>query len=393
MKKILLFALLLISLNTFAQVSPILPCRVANWSTTFGQNLSTGSEVFIVSDSTKWIAKAPVVSSATMTTAYSSFVPQVERIAGTSPVTASGLSKVTIGVSPVTTLTDGIMTAADKIKLNGIATGATANTGTVTYVGMTVPTGLSISGQPIGTAGTLALSMQSGYQIPTSANITTWNSLVSFPGFGTSHVTAAYGDHTHAGYEPSLGNPSVSGYVLSSTTGGVRSWVLAGGSPNNGTLTMATSGIGLTGSQTFTANQATGVTFTVTSNATSASTSNTLMSRDASSNVYANIFYGSNFQLSDIRLKKNIRPISDADYWKARQIDFYRFEFIADSTDHPHAGVVAQELEQLFPEFISRDAKGMKQVNYTEMLIMVVAQQKEEIELLKKRIKVLENEK
>lgn len=32
-------------------------------------------------------------------------------------------------------------------------------------------------------------------------NSTTWNALVSFPGFGTSHVTAAYGDHTHA-YQP-----------------------------------------------------------------------------------------------------------------------------------------------------------------------------------------------
>ncbi len=34
----------------------------------------------------------------------------------------------------------------------------------------------------------------------TSGNISTWNGLVTFPGFGTSHSTAAYGDHTHANY-------------------------------------------------------------------------------------------------------------------------------------------------------------------------------------------------
>lgn len=63
-----------------------------------------------------------------------------------------------------------------------------------------------------------------------STDWTTFNSKVTFPGFGTSHVTSAYGDHTHSGvYEPVLGNPSNDGYVLSSTTGGVRSWVAAGG--------------------------------------------------------------------------------------------------------------------------------------------------------------------
>lgn len=38
--------------------------------------------------------------------------------------------------------------------------------------------------------------------------------------------------HTHTGtYEPALGNPGTNGYVLSSTTGGTRSWVSGGGSP------------------------------------------------------------------------------------------------------------------------------------------------------------------
>jgi hypothetical protein len=58
-------------------------------------------------------------------------------------------------------------------------------------------------------------------------------------------------------------------------------------SPNNGTLTMNVSGTGLSGSATFTADQAGASTFTVTSNATSANTNSTIVARDASGNFSA----------------------------------------------------------------------------------------------------------
>ena len=48
--------------------------------------------------------------------------------------------------------------------------------GTVTSVSATVPTGLSISGSPITTSGTLAIGLQSGYSIPTTASQTNWDS-------------------------------------------------------------------------------------------------------------------------------------------------------------------------------------------------------------------------
>jgi hypothetical protein len=47
--------------------------------------------------------------------------------------------------------------------------GTAAGSGTVTSVAMTVPTGLSISGSPVTTTGTLAVTLTSGYTIPTSA--------------------------------------------------------------------------------------------------------------------------------------------------------------------------------------------------------------------------------
>lgn len=58
-------------------------------------------------------------------------------------------------------------------------------------------------------------------------------------------------------------------------------------SPNNGTLSLAVSGTGLSGSASFTADQSGNSTFTVTSNATSANTASTIVARDASGNFSA----------------------------------------------------------------------------------------------------------
>ena len=47
--------------------------------------------------------------------------------------------------------------------------------GTVTSVAMTVPTGFSVSGSPITSSGTLALSFASGYSLPTTAKQSNWD--------------------------------------------------------------------------------------------------------------------------------------------------------------------------------------------------------------------------
>jgi hypothetical protein len=51
--------------------------------------------------------------------------------------------------------------------------------GTVTSVAATVPTGLTITGSPITTSGTLAFGLQTGYSIPTNASQTTWDTAYS----------------------------------------------------------------------------------------------------------------------------------------------------------------------------------------------------------------------
>jgi len=54
--------------------------------------------------------------------------------------------------------------------------------GTVTSVALSVPTGLAVSGSPITTSGTLAITLASGYEIPTS---NTLNSFVTLTGTET----------------------------------------------------------------------------------------------------------------------------------------------------------------------------------------------------------------
>jgi hypothetical protein len=70
------------------------------------------------------------------------------------------------------------------------------------------------------------------------------------------------------------------------TNGSSTSWATLT-APNNGTLTMNVSGTGLSGSATFTADQAGNSTFTVTSNANSANGASTIVARDASGNFSA----------------------------------------------------------------------------------------------------------
>lgn len=67
--------------------------------------------------------------------------------------------------------------------------------GTVTSVGLSAPTGLTVSGSPVTTSGTLALSLDTGYTIPTTTRL-------------TNHDTAySWGNHAQAGYLTSESDP------------------------------------------------------------------------------------------------------------------------------------------------------------------------------------------
>lgn len=97
-------------------------------------------------------------------------------------------------------------------------------TGTVTSVAMSVPTGLSISGSPITSSGTLALTLTSGYSIPTTSSQTNWD------------TAYGWGNHASAGY---LTSETYTGTVTSvSGTGTVNGLTLTGTVTSSGSLTL-----------------------------------------------------------------------------------------------------------------------------------------------------------
>jgi hypothetical protein len=83
-------------------------------------------------------------------------------------------------------------TGTKRLKIyNGTAwenTISTGSSGTVSSVDMTVPTGLQVTGNPVTTSGTLAVTYQSGYSIPTTTKQGQWDTAYS------------WGDHAIVGY-------------------------------------------------------------------------------------------------------------------------------------------------------------------------------------------------
>ena len=92
-------------------------------------------------------------------------------VTATSPVASSGGQNPVISMPAATTSVSGYLTSTDWNTFNN----KTSNTGTVTSVSASVPTGLSIAGSPITTSGTLAITYTAGYAIPTTASQTNWD--------------------------------------------------------------------------------------------------------------------------------------------------------------------------------------------------------------------------
>lgn len=89
-----------------------------------------------------------------------------------------GYAKTADLPGPATASAAGLMSVGDKGKLDGIASGATANLGTVTSVGITPPTGLTATA-PVTTSGTLTLSWAVGYRPYTDAEATKLSGLTA----------------------------------------------------------------------------------------------------------------------------------------------------------------------------------------------------------------------
>lgn len=95
-------------------------------------------------------------------------------------------TEITDRITKVSQLTNdkGYLTAHQSLasyytKAEIDAKGYTTNKGTVTSVALTLPTGLTCETKTITTSGTFAISLASGYSIPTTAKQTAWDGAVS----------------------------------------------------------------------------------------------------------------------------------------------------------------------------------------------------------------------
>ncbi len=86
------------------------------------------------------------------------------------------------------------------------------------------------------------------------------------------------------------------------------------------------------------------------------------------------------FSTSDIRLKENIELLQNT-LLKLDQLGGYNYNYKADKEKKKQIGVIAQELERVFPELIILNDQGYKMVNY-QGLIPVLMQAIKEQQLL-----------
>jgi hypothetical protein len=135
----------------------------------------------------------------------------VTSVTGTAPIVSSGGTTPAISMAAATSSVNGYLTSTDWTTFNN------KGSGTVTSVAATVPAFLSVSGSPITTSGTLAISL-SGTALPIANGGT--NSTATATAGGIGYGTGTAHAYTSAG---------TSGQVLTSAGTGTPTWSTPGG--------------------------------------------------------------------------------------------------------------------------------------------------------------------
>lgn len=76
---------------------------------------------------------------------------------------------------------------------------------------------------------------------------------------------------------------------------------------------------------------------------------------------------GGFFDISDARVKTNVKEIDASDADKVKLVEFDRTD-----KEHHGYGVIAQELEKVYPEMVNTDSEGFKSVNYNELAMVKI---------------------
>jgi hypothetical protein len=102
-------------------------------------------------------------------------------------------------------------------------------------------------------------------------------------------------------------------------------------------------------------------------------------------NPASDVVYASGFQVaSDLRLKSNVQ---DSNYGLSEVLQLRSVQY--DRNENHEIGLIAQEVETVLPEFVKEGQDGIKSVNYSQMvsvLIKAVQELSAEVESLKKQL-------
>jgi hypothetical protein len=269
-----------------------------------------------------------------------------------------------------TSSANGLMSSTDKSKLDGIATGAnnySLPTATGSVLGG-VKTGSNITNS----SGTISLTKANvvaalGYTPPTADSNTTYTFANGTNGFT---VTPSGGSAQTVTVTPSIAN-NVTG---SGTSGYIAKFSGANTVTNGPALGSSTT--------TFLRNDGTWASVTVTklsspdgskvlevtNNGTTLSGYLTVSDRVNSVNGF--------FQTSDKRLKENIVDL-ESSLDKISKIPTVNFNYISDEDKRAQIGTIADEVEEVFPELVSKGSDGYKTVDYSKFSIIALSAIKE----------------
>jgi hypothetical protein len=142
-----------------------------------GSPITTSGTLNIVNTAPDQTVALTGAGTTTITGTYPNFVVTsndaytgtVTAVTGTAPISSSGGATPAISMAAATAIVNGYLTSSDWTTFNN------KGSGTVTSISASVPTGLSISGSPITTSGTLAITYTAGYAIPTTTSQTNWD--------------------------------------------------------------------------------------------------------------------------------------------------------------------------------------------------------------------------
>ncbi|MFE8599095.1 tail fiber domain-containing protein [Archangium violaceum] len=100
------------------------------------------------------------------------------------------------------------------------------------------------------------------------------------------------------------------------------------------------------------------------------------------------------YSSSDLRLKRDITPVEDA-LEKVLRLRAARYRLRDSEDDDVRLGLIAQEVEQIFPEAVAEGTDGMKGINYSSLvapLIEAIKTQQRQLDGLRDALKTLTQE-